>query len=391
MNNGAYPTKWNSHQPPLVPPTLNFMEPQLPIQQGMIKNHRDPSLPHNKQKPPDYYQYPAYPRQPYPPPMHYTHGPYDMSPYVMGPQPLQRRPAAEWQGQWGGQDVTPLIDTMPPAMPQPETAWPNHWEHPLYPGQVYGNVYRGHMHPMAQREQLDPQQLKQSLSPVPPSLVAHMNSASLQGALSPMRTHQAPRSNISQTNSEFPAYSPNPQTTSHLSPPPVPSRTPTSSLPDLNREVSRESCHSTPLTPFRHPGLEMNNYSRDDTPTLSRQNTPTSHLGMNTPPNLSVPKRGPGRKKLDSSLPFEQWIMDHGLYPQLQKEPSREGQDFYSKLLLYLFEAQGGPYASPARVPLVGKDEVNLFRLHKLVESHGGVKQLCEKKEWKKIFQVSYF
>ena len=83
-------------------------------------------------------------------------------------------------------------------------------------------------------------------------------------------------------------------------------------------------------------------------------------------------------------------MQDHGLYPQLQKEPARDGQEFYLKLFQYLHEAQGGTYASPARVPLVGKDEVNLFRLHKLVESNGGLKQLCEKKEWKKVFQVSY-
>ena len=135
--------------------------------------------------------------------------------------------------------------------------------------------------------------------------------------------------------------------------------------------------------------MELNNFSREDTPTLSRQQTPTSHLGLNSPQQLSAPKRGPGRKKLDSSLPFDQWIQDHGLARQLQ-ESGREGHDFYIKLLQYLYEAQGGAYASPSRSPLVGKDEVNLFQLHKLVEANGGVKQLCEKKEWKKVFQVSY-
>ncbi|KAI6656316.1 hypothetical protein LOD99_1116 [Oopsacas minuta] len=214
----------------------------------------------------------------------------------------------------------------------------------------------------------------------------HMNNQNM----SPMRTLQAPRSNLSQTNSDFPSF-PNPPNTPHLSPPPVPfgmARTPTPSIPDLHSQGSKNSCLSTPQTPFRYPSIETGSFSREEAASLPRQHSTPSHLTVNTPPSLlSTPKRGPGRKKIDSSLPFEQWILDHGLYPEYQKEQGREGQEFYYQLMHYLYEAQGGVYATPTRVPSVGGEEVNLFRLHRVVESHGGIKQVCEKKEWKQIFQ----
>ncbi|KAI6656317.1 hypothetical protein LOD99_1117 [Oopsacas minuta] len=141
MSNGALPQKWNTHTQPLPnTPALNSsgIEPQLAIQQNIYKNHKDIS--HAKQKPPDYYQYP-HPRQPYPSYM-YPQAPYDLSPYHIGSPAMQRRPNPEWS-QWG-QEMTPMVETMPSGVPQQEQTWPNEWghHHPIYP-HMYGPMYRG--------------------------------------------------------------------------------------------------------------------------------------------------------------------------------------------------------------------------------------------------------
>ena len=355
MSNGAYPPKWT----PLPAPSHNStpMDPQLVMQQNMYKNNKDISQ--LKQNPP-YYQYP-HPRPPYPGYISHPQTPYDISGYPMVPQLIHRRPNPEWN-HWQT-DMSNMMEQIPQ-----EQNWSHEWGHPsLYP-QMYNPMYRGVP--------------KQVPSPIPHNMTHH--------TLPPIR---APRSNLSQPNSDFPPFSPNPPNHSLLSPPPVTLgmvRTPTPSLPDLHREVSKDSCISTPITPFRHPGVDVIGFPRDDMTPLSRQPSNPSNLFLNTPPNaISATKKTPGRKRVESGLPFDQWIIDHGLYPEFQRETGREGKEFYYQLLQYLYEAQGGPYATPTRVPSVGGDEVNLFRLHKVVESHGGVKNVCEKKEWKKIFQVT--
>lgn len=365
MSNGAYPPKWASL--PVPPHNSTPMDPQLAMQQNMYKNNKDTS--HLKPNPPDYYQYPQL-RPAYPGYITHPHTPYDMANYPMGPQLMQRRPNPEWN-HWPTD-----MGNMMEHVPMQEQNWaPEGTQHPLYP-QMYNTMYRGTPYPGMQR---DP---KQGPSPIPHNVSHH----SLPNhTLSPIRSIQGAR-----TNSDFPPFSPN---TSHLSPPPVPFgmvRTPTPSLPDLHREVSKDSCLSTPLTPFRHPSMEVGSFSRDDLTPFHRQPSNPSNLSLGTSPNaIPATKKTAGRKRAESSLPFDQWIIDHGLYPEFQRETGREGQDFYYQLLQYLYEAQGGPYATPTRVPSVSGEEVNLFRLHKAVETHGGVKLVCEKKEWKKIFQVT--
>ena len=369
MSNGAYPPKWT----PLPAPSHNSnMDPQHNMQQIVYRNK---DISHLKPNPPGYYQCP-YPRPAYTGYMPHPQSPYDLPGYPISTQLIQRRPNPEWNP-WQG-DIVPMME----HIPQQEQTWPPEMgHHSLYPP-IYDPMYRPY--PGMQR---DPKQVP---NPVPanmthPSISTH--------PLSPIRSIQAPRSDLSQTNSDFPPFSTNPPNPSHISPSPLPSgmaRTPTPSLPDFNREVSKDSCLSTPLTPFRHPGMDPGSFSREDMALLSRQTSNPSNLSLHTPPNaISATKKATGRKRTDSSVPLDQWIIDHGLYSEFHRETGREGQDFYYQLLQYLYEAQGGPYATPTRVPSVGGDEVNLFRLHKAVESHGGVKLVCEKKEWKKIFQVT--